>query len=40
MRKPQPVELVHAEVPLLAEVLALILFLMMIAVWSAIWCGA
>lgn len=36
----EPVEIVHTEVPMLAEALAVILFLMMIAVWSALWCGA
>jgi hypothetical protein len=40
MRKPEPVELVHAEVPLLVEALVLVPFLTMIAVWAALASGA
>lgn len=40
MRKPEQVEIVHAEVPRLVEALVVILFLMMIAVWAALASGA
>lgn len=40
MKRPEPVELVHAEVPQLVEALVVILFLMMIAVWAALASGA
>jgi hypothetical protein len=36
MRKPDPVEIVAVVVPVLAEVVAVILFIAMIATWAAI----
>lgn len=39
MRKPDPVEIVAVAVPVLAEAVAVILFIVMIAVWSGIASG-
>jgi len=40
MRKPDPVDLVHAEVPVLAEAIAIILFLTNVFVWGGHFAGA
>lgn len=39
MRKPDPVEIVAIAVPVLAEAVAVTLFIVMIAVWSGIVSG-
>ncbi len=39
MRKPDPVEIVAIAAPVLAEALAVILFICMCAVWILIWSG-
>lgn len=36
MRRPDPVEIVAVAVPVLAEAVAVILFIVMLAVWSGI----
>lgn len=40
MRKPDPVDLVAVGIPVLAEAVAVILFIGMIAVWAALRAGA
>jgi hypothetical protein len=40
MRKPDPVEIVAIAVPVLAEAVAVILFIGMCAVWLAVRAGA
>lgn len=39
MRKPDPVEIVAVAVPVIAEAVAVILFITMIAVWAQIASG-
>jgi hypothetical protein len=36
----EPVDLVHAEVPMLAEALAIVLFLATVAIYAALFSGA
>jgi hypothetical protein len=40
MRKPDPVEIVAIAIPVIAEAVAVVLFIGMIAVWAAIRAGA
>ncbi len=40
MRSPDPVEIVAIALPIVAEVVAVVLFISMIAVWLMIWSGA
>lgn len=40
MRKPDPVEIVAIAVPVLAEAVAVVLFISMCAVWLAVRAGA
>lgn len=40
MRRPDPVEVVAIAVPVLCEIVAIVLFVAMIAVWAALRAGA
>lgn len=40
MRKPESVEIVAIAVPVLAEMVAVVMFIAMIAVFAALRCGA
>jgi hypothetical protein len=40
MRKPDPVEIVAIAIPVIAEAVAVVLFIAMIAVWAALRAGA
>jgi len=40
MTRPDPVEIVAIAIPVLAEVIAVVLFIAMIVVWCAIGAGA